>query len=186
MSTLKNKYKNDVIQSLMKRFEYKNIMMVPKIKKIVINRGLGEVLTNSKAMDETIEQLIKITGQQPVKTKSKKAISNFKIREKQYIGSKVTLRKEKMYDFLTKLLYISLPKIRDFRGLSSTSFDGRGNYTLGMKEDLIFPENNKEVTKIRGFDITFVTSASTDYECYELLRLLGLPFRNEFNKKDKD
>ncbi|RAP26451.1 50S ribosomal protein L5 [Candidatus Marinamargulisbacteria bacterium SCGC AG-333-B06] len=178
MKNLKEQYNTIIKDELVKKFDYKNVMAIPKIEKIVINRGLGEVVTNNKALNTSIEQFIAITGQKPILRKAKVAISNFKIREGQVIGCKVTLRSKKMYDFLTKLINIILPKIRDFRGVPKKSFDGRGNYTLGIKEDSIFPEIQGDIDKLRGFDISFVTSKNTtDEEAYELLHLLGMPFR---------
>lgn len=177
---LKEKYQKEIIKKLIEKHGYQNVSSVPKLEKIVINRGVGEAVTNSKAVDTTYEQIYAITGQKPVIAKAKKAISNFKIREGQAIGCKVTLRSEKMYHFLTKFINISLPKIRDFRGVPNNSFDGRGNYTIGLKEDIVFPEINLDkIDKIRGFDITFVTTAKTDEEAYDLLELLGMPFRKK-------
>lgn len=181
---LKKKYKDEIIAKLIEKHGYKNIMAVPKIEKIVINRGVGESTQNSKAIDFTVDVFTAITGQKPVITKSKKAISNFKLRENQPIGCKVTLRSKKMYDFLTKLLKVALPKIRDFRGVSRYAFDGRGNYTLGLKEDALFPEvNYDQIDRSRGFDITIVTSAHTNGEAFDLLELLGMPFRKKIIKE---
>jgi large subunit ribosomal protein L5 len=178
MSTLKKLYYETIQKELEKKFKYKNVMMIPKLEKIVINRGLGEAVTNAKAVDMTVKEIQRITGQKPVITRAKKSVSNFKIREGQAIGCKVTLRSKKMYDFLTKLIKLSLPKIRDFRGVPFNSFDGRGNYTLGIKEGTIFPEIvYDQIDQIRGYDITFVTSAKTDDEAYSLLELFGMPFR---------
>jgi large subunit ribosomal protein L5 len=180
MTNLKKIDIEKINNAMIKKFNYPSIMMVPKIEKIVINRGLGEAVTNSKAIDVTVEELVKITGQKPVITKAKKSISNFKIREEQAIGCKVTLRSKKARDFITKLINLALPKIRDFRGVPNKSFDGRGNYTLGIKESLIFPEIAYDnIDKIRGFDITIVTSAKTDEEAYELLVQYGMPFRKK-------
>ena len=174
----KKYYQEDLRQLLINEFSYENTMMVPKLEKIVINRGLGECNTNKKVVETSVNQLIAITGQKPVLTKSKKAISNFKIRKDQVIGVKVTLRDSKMYDFLSKFFNIVLPKIKDFRGLSPNSFDGDGNYTLGIKEDSIFPEIEQDIDKQRGFDISFVTSTgTTDKEALRLLQLFGLPLR---------
>lgn len=173
-------YKNKVKNYLNDKFEYTNIYSVPKLEKIVINRGLSEVANNSKVVEITFNQMMAISGQKPVLCRSKKAISNFKLRKDQVIGCKVTLRSNKMYDFLTKFINIVLPKIKDFRGVPFNSFDGSGNYTLGIKEDSIFPEITGDIDKIRGFDITFVTSKNTtDEECYELLLQLGMPFRKK-------
>lgn len=175
---LKEKYKQEVVKALQEKYNFKTPMQIPAIEKIVINRGLGEAVSNSKVVEYTAEQLQLLTGQKPVLTRAKKSISNFKIREGQVIGCKVTLRSEKMYDFLTKLLKISLPKIRDFRGTPKNSFDGRGNYTLGIKDDTIFPEVVfDKVDKTRGFDITIVTTTNSDSEAYDLLNMLGMPFR---------
>jgi len=178
MSTLKQRYQKEVKPKLAKDLGYKNVMEVPKLEKIVINRGLGEAIGNSKAIELTAETVALITGQKPVLTTAKKSISNFKVRENQVIGCKAVLRGDKMYDFLTKLIYLALPRIRDFRGISPNAFDGRGNYTLGIKEDTIFPEIKiDKADKIRGFDITFVTTAKSDGEAYQLLKEMGLPFR---------
>ena len=174
---IKDIYKKDVIKKLQEKYNYKSVMAVPKIEKIIINRGLGEATVNQKVIELTVNQFVAITGQIPVLCRSKKAISNFKIRKDQIIGCKVTLRSNKMYDFLTKFINIALPKIRDFRGISKNSFDGRGNYTLGITESGIFPEFTADVDKDRGFDITFVTTAKTDKEAYDLLDFIGMPFR---------
>jgi large subunit ribosomal protein L5 len=175
---LKKKYKDEVVKKLIEKYKYENKMSVPMIKKIVLNRGVGEAVNNSKAIDVTVDQMGAITGQKPVVTRAKKSISNFKIREDQPIGCKVTLRSNMMYDFLSKLINVCIPKIRDFRGVSVKSFDGRGNYTLGLKEDSVFPEIIVDnLDQVRGFDITFVTSATTDSEARDLLAFLGMPFR---------
>jgi len=175
---LKKKYTDEVVPELKKKFDFPNVMSIPKLEKVVINRGMGEVTTNTKVIELTYNQLAKITGQKPVLTKAKKAISNFKIRENQVIGCKVTLRGEKMYDFLTKLINIALPKIRDFRGIPLNSFDGRGNYTLGLREDSIFPEVDLDhIDRSRGFDITVVTSTDSDDEARALMEFIGFPFR---------
>ena len=175
---LREKYKKEIIAEMQKKHNYDNINSVPKLEKIVINRGLGEAVTNSKVVDATYQQLYAITGQKPVVCLAKKSISNFKIREQQAIGCKVTLRADKMYDFLTKFINVALPKIRDFRGVSGNSFDGRGNYTIGLKEDIVFPEVDLDkIDRVRGYDISFVTSAETDKEAYDLLELFGMPFR---------
>ncbi|MBH38218.1 50S ribosomal protein L5 [bacterium] len=180
MSSLKDKYNKKIKKDLMERFNYENPHQIPKLEKIVINRGLGEVVVNNKALNTSIDQFIAITGQKPILRKAKDAISNFKIRKDQVIGCKVTLRSKKMYDFLNKLINIVLPKIRDFRGVPKNSFDGRGNYTLGIREDSIFPEIQGDIDKLRGFDISFVTSSETsDEEARELLALLGMPFRKK-------
>ena len=179
MEILKEQYQKEVVPALMKKFNYKSIMEVPKLDKIVINVGLGDMKDNPKALDNTINDLKIITGQTPIVTKAKKAIAAFKIREGVNIGCKVTLRSGKMYDFAYKLFNVSLPRVRDFRGVSNNSFDGRGNYSMGIKEQLIFPEiEYDKIDKIRGMDIIFVTTAKTDEEAKELLSLLGMPFQN--------
>jgi large subunit ribosomal protein L5 len=171
-------YKNEVVPALMSKFQYKSIMQVPKLEKIVINMGLGEAVANPKILDSAVQDLQAISGQKPVVTKAKKSIAGFKIREGMPIGAKVTLRGDRMYYFLDKLFNIALPRVRDFRGISPKSFDGRGNYTLGLKEQLIFPEiEYDKVDKVRGMDIVFVTTAKTDEEAREFLRLMGAPFR---------
>ena len=178
MNRLEEKYKNEVVPSLMEKHNYKTVMLVPKIEKIVVNMGVGDAVANSKMLDAAIEDLEKITGQKAVATTAKKSIASFKLREGHKIGCKVTLRGEKMYNFLDKLISISLPRVRDFRGLSPRSFDGRGNYTIGIKEQLIFPEINfDEVVKVRGMDIVIVTTARSNEEAYDLLKELGIPFR---------
>jgi len=177
---LKETYKKKIKKHLYEKFNYTNMLSVPKLEKVVINRGLSEVATNSKVVDTSFNQILAISGQKPVLCRSKKAISNFKLRKDQVIGCKVTLRAEKMYDFMTKFINIVLPKIKDFRGVPNNSFDGHGNYTLGIKEDSIFPEITGDIDRIRGFDITFVTSRNTtDAECHELLLQLGMPFRKK-------
>lgn len=177
MNRLYEKYTNEVVPQMMKDFNYSSIMEVPKIEKVVVNIGVGDAIANSKYLDEAVEELAAITGQAPVVTKAKKSIANFKLREGMPIGCKVTLRSEKMYEFLDKLFNISLPRVRDFRGVSNTAFDGRGNYTLGVKEQLIFPEiNYDKVNKVRGMDIVIVTTAKTNDEAHALLKELGMPF----------
>ena len=179
MEILKEQYQKEVVPALMKKFNYKSVMEVPKLEKIVINVGLGDMKDNPKALDNTINDLKIITGQTPIVTKAKKAIAAFKIREGVNIGCKVTLRSGKMYDFAYKLFNVSLPRVRDFRGVSNNSFDGRGNYSMGIKEQLIFPEiEYDKIDKIRGMDIIFVTTAKTDEQAKELLSLLGMPFQN--------
>jgi len=179
MEILKEQYQKEVIPALMKKFNYKSVMEVPKLEKIVINVGLGDMKDNPKALDNTINDLTIITGQKPIVTKAKKAIAAFKIREGVNIGCKVTLRSGKMYDFAYKLFNTALPRVRDFRGVSISSFDGRGNYSLGIKEQLIFPEiEYDKIDKIRGMDVIFVTTAKTNEEAKELLSLLGMPFQN--------
>ena len=178
MNRLEEKYKKEVVPSLMAKHNYKSIMLVPKIEKIVVNMGVGDAVANSKMLEAAVSDLEKITGQKPVETTAKKSIASFKLREGHKIGCKVTLRGEKMYTFLDKLISISLPRVRDFRGLSKHSFDGRGNYTIGIKEQLIFPEINfDEVVKVRGMDIVIVTTAKSNEEAYDLLKELGVPFR---------
>ena len=178
MSRLMERYQNEVVKSLMEKFNYSSRMQAPKIEKIVLNIGVGDAVSNSKLLDEAVTELSLISGQKPVITKAKKSIAGFKLREGAPIGCKVTLRGERMYEFLDKLVNISLPRVRDFRGVSNNSFDGRGNYTLGVKEQLIFPEINfDKVNKLRGMDIVFVTTAKTDEEGHELLAQLGMPFK---------
>ncbi len=178
MNRLEEKYKTEVVPSLKEKHNYSSVMMVPRIEKIVVNMGVGDAVQNSKMLDAAISDLEKITGLKPVATKAKKSIAGFKVREGNKIGCKVTLRGDRMYTFLDKLISIALPNVRDFRGVSSKSFDGRGNYTLGIKEQLIFPEINfDEVVKVRGMDIVIVTTARTNEEAYDLLKELGVPFR---------
>ena len=178
MNRLVEKYKNEVVPSLTEKYGYKTPMLAPKIEKIVVNIGVGDAVANSKMLEAAMSDLEKITGQKPIETKAKKSIASFKVREGHKIGCKVTLRGEKMYEFLDKLISISLPRVRDFRGVSPKSFDGRGNYTLGIKEQLIFPEINfDEVVKVRGMDIVIVTTAKTNEEAFDLLKELGVPFR---------
>ena len=176
-SRLKETYMNDVVSALTKKFEYTSVMQVPKLEKIVVNMGVGDAIANPKALEDAVKELTQITGQKPVITKAKKSIANFKLREGMPIGCKVTLRGEKMWHFYDRLVNVSLPRVRDFRGVSSNAFDGRGNYTLGVKEQLIFPEiNYDKVNRLRGMDIVIVTSAKTDEEGYALLQELGMPF----------
>ncbi|MCD7892744.1 MAG: 50S ribosomal protein L5 [Erysipelotrichaceae bacterium] len=177
MNRLKERYTNEIQKSLMDKFNYSSVMQVPVVEKVVINIGVGDAVNNSKLLDEAVEELTLISGQKPVITKAKKSIAGFKLREGMAIGCKVTLRGERMYDFMDKLFNISLPRVRDFRGVPKNSFDGRGNYTLGVKEQLIFPEINfDKVNKLRGMDIVFVTTAKSDEEGKELLTELGMPF----------
>lgn len=177
MARLKEFYKNDVAPALMKKFSYKSVMQIPKLDKIVVNVACGEAGSNTKTMDAIIADLMKITGQKPIITKAKKSIANFKLREGMNVGAKVTLRADMMYEFLDRLFNVALPRVRDFRGINPNSFDGRGNYSLGIKEQLIFPEiDYDKIDKIRGMDIIFVTTAKTDEEARELLTLLGAPF----------
>jgi large subunit ribosomal protein L5 len=174
---LQERYNNEVIQAMIEKFGYKNVMEVPKLEKIVLNMGVGEAKENAKVLESAVADMQLITGQKPVVTRAKKSIANFKLRENMPIGCKVTLRKQKMYEFADKLMSIALPRVRDFRGVSDKSFDGRGNYSLGIKEQLIFPEvEYDKIDKVRGMDIIFVTSAKTDEEARELLRFLGMPF----------
>ena len=175
---LKAKYSNEVVPALMEKFQYKNVMEVPKLEKIIINMGLGEAKDNPKIIESAVEELGFISGQKPIITRARKSVANFKLREGMPVGAKVTLRGEKMYEFLDKLMNISLPRVRDFRGVSSTSFDGRGNYALGIKEQLIFPEiDYDKVDSIKGMDIIVVTTANTDEEAKEFLGLMGMPFK---------
>ena len=178
MEKLREQYQKEVIPALMKKFEYKSTMQVPKIDKVVINIGLGDVKENPKSLENAMKDLMQITGQKPIVTKAKKSIAAFKLREGANVGCKVTLRSDKMYDFAYKLFNVALPRVRDFRGVSENSFDGRGNYSMGIKEQLIFPEiEYDKVDKLRGMDIIFVTTAETDEEAKELLKLLGMPFK---------
>lgn len=178
MNHLKEKYNNEIIPSLREKYGYKSVMETPKLEKIVVNMGVGDATTNSKLLDAAMNDLSIITGQKPVATKAKKAIAGFKVREGQAIGCKVTLRAENMYNFLEKLISITLPRVRDFRGVSSKAFDGRGNYTLGLTEQLIFSEIEYDnVVKVRGMDIVFVTTAKTNEEAYDLLKGFGMPFK---------
>ena len=177
MSTMRTLYTNEVAPALMKKFSYKSTMQIPKLDKIVVNIGLGEAKDNPKVIDAAMNDLALITGQKPVVTKAKKSIANFKLRQGMNIGVKVTLRGEKMYEFIDRLFNVALPRVRDFRGINPNAFDGRGNYSLGIKEQLIFPEiEYDKIDKIRGMDIIFVTTANTDEEGRELLTLMGAPF----------
>lgn len=177
MSRLLEKYKTDVVSALVKEFNYSSVMQAPRVEKVVINMGVGDAITNAKALEDAVAELTTIAGQKPVITKAKKSIANFKLREGMSIGCKVTLRGERMYVFLDKLMNIALPRVRDFRGVSNEAFDGRGNYTLGIKEQLIFPEiNYDKVNRVRGMDIIIVTSAQTNQEGRALLSNLGMPF----------
>ncbi len=178
MNRLKEKYTKEIVPSLKEKYNYKNVMEVPKLEKIVVNIGCGDATSNAKLLEAAMHDLSVITGQKPVATKAKKSIAGFKLREGQAIGCKVTLRGENMYNFLDKLISITLPRVRDFRGISSKAFDGRGNYTLGLTEQLIFSEiEYDEVVKVRGMDIVFVTSAKTNEEALDLLKGFGMPFR---------
>ena len=177
MSRLKEQYKNEIVDAMIKKFSYKNVMEVPKLDKIVVNMGVGEAKENAKVLEAAMSDMELITGQKPIKTISKNSIANFKIREGMPIGCKVTLRGEKMYEFLDRLVNLALPRVRDFRGVNPNSFDGRGNYALGIREQLIFPEVEfDKIDKIRGMDIIFVTTAKTDEEARELLKQFNMPF----------
>ena len=177
MARLKEKYTAEVAPALMKQFGYKSVMQIPKIDKVVVNVGCGEARENAKILDHVVGDLTQITGQKPVITRARKSIANFKLREGQSVGAKVTLRGQRMEEFMDKLVNIALPRVRDFRGVSDKAFDGRGNYALGIREQLLFPEiEYDKVEKIRGMEMIFVTTAQTDEECKELLRLLGMPF----------
>jgi large subunit ribosomal protein L5 len=176
---LQGKYKTDVVPALMKRFSYTNVMQVPRLRSIVLNMGLGEAVGNPKMVDAAVAELTQITGQKPVVTKAKKSIATFKLREGMPIGAKVTLRRERMWEFFDRLVSLGLPRVRDFRGVSPKAFDGAGNYTLGLKEQIVFPEIDfDKVEKVKGMNITFVTTADTDEEAKELLANLGMPFRS--------
>lgn len=178
LNRLKEKFNSEVTENLVKKFNYSSVMEVPKIDKIVVNMGVGDAVQNSKVLDNAVEELELITGQKPLVTKAKKSVATFRLREGMPIGAKVTLRGERMYEFLDKLISVSLPRVRDFQGVSKKAFDGRGNYTLGVKEQLIFPEiDYDKVSKVRGMDIVIVTTANTDEEARELLSNFGMPFR---------
>jgi len=177
MTRFKEKYQNDVAKALMEKFGYKSVMEIPKIEKVVINMGLGDGKDNPKVIKAAVDELATISGQAPIITKAKKSVANFKVREGMSVGAKVTLRGERMYEFIDRFITVALPRVRDFRGVNANSFDGRGNYTLGIKEQLIFPEINiDKVETVRGMDISFVTTAKTDEEARELLKLMGMPF----------
>jgi large subunit ribosomal protein L5 len=179
---LKSKYKEEIVSSLKSKFEYKSTMQVPKLMKICINQGVGAAVSDKKLIDNAVEELTLITGQRAVASRSKKDISNFKLRKNVPVGVRVTLRDNKMYEFLDRLIAVALPRIRDFKGINDKGFDGRGNYTLGVTEQIIFPEINiDKINKVQGMDITFVTSADTDREALELLKEFGLPFKNQNN-----
>lgn len=179
---LKEKYQQEIIPKLLEKFGYKSVMQVPKVIKIAVNKGIGAAVADKKLVDVGVEELSTITGQKAVATIAKTSVSNFKLREGMPIGAKVTLRGNRMYEFMDRLLNIALPRVRDFRGINDKGFDGRGNYTLGVKEQIIFPEISiDKVNRISGMDITFVTNAETDEECYELLKAFGMPFANKNN-----
>jgi large subunit ribosomal protein L5 len=178
MNRLIEKYRGEIAPALRTKFNYSSVMQIPKVAKIVVNIGAGDAVANPKVLDDAVAELTQITGQKPIVTRAKKSIANFKLREDMPIGCKVTLRGERMYEFLDKLVTVALPRVRDFRGVNPRGFDGRGNYTLGVKEQLIFPEiNYDKVNKVRGMDIVIVTTANTDQEAFELLKLFGMPFR---------
>ncbi|MBK9511400.1 MAG: 50S ribosomal protein L5 [Cytophagaceae bacterium] len=180
MARLRDQYQNEIVKALMEKYQYKSVMQVPKLLKIVVNRGVGAATADKKLVDNSVEELSTITGQRAVPTVSKKAVSNFKLREGMPIGAKVTLRSNIMYEFMDRLTSVALPRVRDFQGISEKGFDGRGNYTFGVTEQIIFPEISiDKISKIQGMDITFVTSANTDAESYELLKALGMPFANK-------
>jgi len=177
---LKEKYVNEIVPELKEKFQYKTVMQVPKLTKICVNKGLGDAVSDKKLVDTGVEELSSITGQKAVPTLSKKSISNFKLRDGMPIGARVTLRGDRMYEFMDRLMTVALPRVRDFRGINDKSFDGRGNYTLGVKEQIIFPEISiDQVSRISGMDITFVTTANTDEESYALLKAFGMPFKNK-------
>ncbi len=174
---LKTRYKDEIVDELMKQFEYSNVMQVPKLLKISVNKGVGEAAINKKVMDDAVAEVRTVTGQQPVVRKARKAVSNFKLRQGMPVGTSVTLRGERMYEFLDRLITLALPRVRDFRGIPDRSFDGRGNYSLGIKEQIVFPEIDVDkVAQISGLDITFVTSAGSDEEAFALLKAFGMPF----------
>ncbi len=183
---LRTKYKEEVVSKLMEQFQYKSIMQVPKLEKICINQGVGMATTDKKLVDNALAEMTIIAGQKAVPTKAKKSISNFKLREDMVIGSRVTLRSDRMYEFMDRFLTVALPRVRDFRGINDKSFDGRGNYSMGVTEQIIFPEIDiDKVSKITGMDITFVTSAKTDKEALELLKAMGMPFKNQRDNTEK-
>ena len=180
MNRMQEQYKNEVAPALFKEFDFKNVMQVPRIEKVVVNIGLGEAMADPKVLEAAVSDLTKITGQKPVLTKSRKSIAAFKLREGVIIGTKVTLRGDRMWAFLDRLMNVALPRVRDFRGVSANAFDGRGNYTLGLRDQLIFPEiDYDKIDKLRGMEVTIVTSAKTDDQARALLRLLGMPFKKE-------
>ena len=180
MARLRERYDSEIKSKLQEKFNYDNVMDIPRLVKVVINTGLGEAIANPKALDAAVADMTTITGQKPIVTKAKKSIAAFKLREGMSIGCKVTLRGDRMYEFVDKLISASIPRVRDFKGVSPKAFDGRGNYTLGLKEQLIFPEiEYDKIDRIRGLEVAFVTSAKTDEECYELLRLMGMPFADK-------
>ena len=177
MARLNDKYKAEIAPALMEKFQYKSVMQIPKVDKVIVNVGCGESKNNAKEIEEICKQVAQITGQKPITTKARKSVANFKVREGETVGVKVTLRGDKMWEFLDRLFNVALPRVRDFRGINANSFDGRGNYALGIREQLLFPEiDYDKVEKVRGMEMIFVTTAKTDEECKELLRLLGMPF----------
>ena len=183
MARLQDRYNEEIKAKLQEKFNYTNVMQIPQLNKVVINMGLGEAIQNPKALDAAVADLTAISGQKPIVTKAKKSIAAFKVRQGMSIGCKVTLRGERMYQFVDKLISASIPRVRDFKGVSAKAFDGRGNYTLGLKEQLIFPEiEYDKIDRLRGMEICFVTSAKTDEECKELLRLMGMPFTDKADK----
>jgi large subunit ribosomal protein L5 len=180
MNRMREKYQKEVAPALMKAFQYKNVMQIPRVQKVVVNIGLGEALDNPKALEAATSDLMQITGQKPIQTKARKSIANFKLREGRIIGAKVTLRGERMWAFIDRLLNVALPRVRDFRGVSSNAFDGRGNYTLGLRDQLVFPEiEYDKIDKLRGLEVTIVTSARSDEHARALLQMLGMPFGKE-------
>ncbi len=182
VARLRTRYKKDIVPALMKEFSYSNVMQVPKLLKICVNKGVGEASLNKKLLDDAVDELRTITGQHPVVRNARKSVSNFKLRQGMSIGASVTLRGETMYEFLDRLITLTLPRVRDFRGIPEKSFDGRGNYTLGIKEQIVFPEINVDkIDRINGLDITFVTSAQTDEEAFALLKAFGMPFERRDN-----
>ncbi|MBR5946446.1 50S ribosomal protein L5 [bacterium] len=183
MARLQEKYEAEIKNQLQEKFQYENVMQIPKLQKVVINMGLGEAIQNPKALDAALADLTAISGQKPIVTKAKKSIAAFKVRQGMNIGCKVTLRGQRMYEFVDRLISAAIPRVRDFKGVSANAFDGRGNYTLGLKEQLIFPEiEYDKIDRIRGMEVCFVTSAKTDEECKELLRLMGMPFADKNDK----
>ena len=184
MARLQQQYKDEIVAKLQEQFKYSNANQVPRLEKVVVNMGVGETTTNSRIIESAVDDLMRITGQKPVVARAKKAIANFKLREGLAIGAKVTLRRQRMYEFMDRLITVALPRLRDFRGIPSRSFDGRGNYTLGLSEQIIFPEIDIDKTEVRGMDITFVTSAKTDKEGEALLRHFGFPFRQAVVKEN--
>ncbi len=180
MNHLRERYQKEVAPALLKTLNFENVMQIPKVKKVVVNVGVGEALDNPKALEAAVEDITKITGQKPIITKARKSIANFKLREGRAIGVKVTLRGDRMWDFLDRLINIALPRVRDFRGVPTDAFDGRGNYTLGLREQLVFPEiDYDKIDKLRGLEISIITSARTDEEGHQLLKLLGMPFKKD-------